>query len=252
MLVVFISKSEEEFTRYHSSLIDYIKDIEYGFKYVIDQNKCTVIVLNGEGKKIKSAKKNLAESCFHSQYVDPFVKGFLNLLNDMGQEVEEEGFIFIHWGGGRGTVSDMEELARECLINSDIWKKKLSNWEIYALSSRRPSLLDVLRNPIKLPNSIAEVYSLIEKAEGDSLSEFWLYSINELEYDSERLQKVKEKAKEYMNKTQRRILESSLVKREKEKYLDNIKEVINYLNDSVGGLTENAKLFISSLIEKEK
>ena len=198
MLVVYISKIEEEFTRYRSSSIHYIKDIDkYGFKYVIGQNKCTVIVLNGGGTVIKSAKNNLAESCFHTQYVDPFINCFLNLLNEMGQEVEEDGFLFIHWGGGRGTVSDMEELARESLFNSAIWKEKLSNWGIYALSSRRPSLLDVLRNPIKLPNSIAEVYSLIEKAEGDSLSEFWLYSINELKYDSDNLPKIKGKAKEY-------------------------------------------------------
>ena len=250
MTIVFISKDGEEFKRYVTCPLEdkresELKDI--GFAYSIEGGQYEIIVLNGERM---CEKKILSESSFAQKDVPPFVNRFSSvLINDLNvKNYSDGGSAFIHWGGGRGTVTDVEELARESLERTECWRKAFPKWSVYALSSRRPSLLDVMRTPIPLPRTAIEVRDLIDKAEGDTLFDFWFRCVNELDEED---CAVRVRAKKYMENLERKILESSLPEKDKGKHLDGVCEVICCLNGKRMSMTPKAKLFISRFLGKE-
>lgn len=253
MTVVFISKDDEEFKRYDSCSLESKResvDNGVGFIYSTADRDYDVVVLNGD--KI-AEKKALAESSFASKDVEPFVNNFSSRLTEMcGEDFNATcgGVAFIHWGGGRGTVTDVEELAKESLGRDESWNKIFHAWEVYALSSRRPALLDVMRTPIQLPRSRSEVNALIDKAEGARLTDFWFRCVNELSVDHD--SPAWGEARKYMGKIEMKILKSSWSTKDKAVHLDGVCEVIRFLENKNTSMSLKAKLFISRFLGEER
>lgn len=166
----FIARDEEEFSRYPTDEYGELRsDCVRFIRFKVTGDYITLI-LSSDAKDA-----DVRKMCMK-------VAAAINLVAEKSNDVvkydeADKVCVFVHMGGeGEGGVERWEKA-----LNTDLQKEDSKSavpspenkefWSICLLSSTRPEILDVKRNPIKMPEKLSEYLMMISHCSaGDSLS----------------------------------------------------------------------------------
>lgn len=182
--VVFVSGDSQEFDRYCKGRGLACSCTRESFSLKIGDD--WVFVVKGFDKKDDCARVHFEKDVLLAFLRELENKMTAEVLSDTDGEkanlpvsdnriVWDDIRLFVHWGGGYW--ADLEVLSRASLSacangsNDNNFVKAVKS--IFAVSSLRPKLIDVLANPICLPKNARELEKLIRRAECGCLSAYW-------------------------------------------------------------------------------